>query len=109
MNQNSLSYPPELLDYIVKRTPSELIQVFGAVWNARNEGGITWTDLTKKFSDRYLVEKALLLFECTGFVYCEPSANDRRQKKYFTNDVLGLQLAKYLKNNPTNNHTKTEE
>jgi len=102
MTQNPLLYPPELLDYIVKKIPPEMIQVFITIWNAnKNSGGITWTSLTKEISDRYLVEKALLLFETNGFVYSETSSTDRRQKHYYANGEMGIQLAKHIKNNPT--------
>ncbi|MFX3639833.1 MAG: hypothetical protein ACE3L7_14455 [Candidatus Pristimantibacillus sp.] len=93
---NQITYPEEILEFIVKRIPTELTKVFVEIWNNRNNGGITWTSLVKNIGDRYLVEKALLLFETNGFVIVESSTVDRRQKNYQPHEVRGLQLAKYL-------------
>ncbi|MEB9896709.1 hypothetical protein P4K96_25110 [Bacillus cereus] len=96
MEGNEVAYPDELLDFIVRRIPLELTEVFKVIWNSRINGGITWTNLVQQNGDRYLVEKALLLFETNGFVNVEASTVDRRQKNYFPAPVRGLQLARYL-------------
>lgn len=96
---NQVAYPSELLDFIVKRIPAEMKSVFVEIWNYRTDGGITWTNLVKKIGDRYLVEKALLLFETNGFVNVESSTADKRQKNYLPDEVRGKQLARYIRDN----------
>ncbi|MCM3130517.1 hypothetical protein PUW24_00950 (plasmid) [Paenibacillus urinalis] len=92
-----VEYPPEVLDFIARRIPQEMISVFAEIWNHRSEGGVTWTLLVSKIGDRYLVEKALLLLETNGFVNVDPSPLDRRQKKYIPDEIRGKQLALYLR------------
>lgn len=95
---NDVSYPDDLLEFIAKRIPEEMAAVFAEVWNHKNDGGVTWTNLVSTIGDRYLVEKALLLLETNGFVNVETSPLDRRQKKYLPDDVRGRQLARTLRN-----------
>jgi hypothetical protein len=93
------TYPDELLALVAKRIPEEMISVFGEIWNHWNdhETGITWTSLVQIIEDRYIVEKALLLLETTGFVSVESSPLDRRSKRYLPDPTRGIQLAKFIR------------
>ncbi|MFE5324717.1 hypothetical protein ACFQ88_39370 [Paenibacillus sp. NPDC056579] len=96
MDENQVLYTDELLAFIVKRIPAEMINVFAEIWNNKNVG-VTWTNLVNTIGDRYLVEKALLLFETNGFVQVELSTADKRQKIYLPDKIRGKQMAKYIR------------
>jgi hypothetical protein len=94
----NLEYPTDVVAFLGKRIPKEMIDVFTLIWNKRREGGINWTELTKSVGDRYKVEKALLVLETLGFVSVASSIN-KREKKYVPDGVRGTQLAEYIRDN----------
>lgn len=63
---------------------------------------MTWTELVKKLKKRYMVEKALLLFETTGFINAKESISNKNEKRYIPDNVRGKQLAYYLSKNRLN-------
>ncbi|GGG18695.1 hypothetical protein [Paenibacillus abyssi] len=94
-SDKNLEFPNEVVDFLGKRIPKEMIDVFTVIWNYRKDG-INWTELTKTVGDRYKVEKALLVLETIGFVSVESTIN-KREKKYIPDETRGLQLAKFIR------------
>lgn len=97
MDYESLEFPPAILDFLGKRIPREMLEVYRVIWNHRHDG-INWTDLVKAVGDRYKVEKALLILETVGFVSVGTTIN-KREKKYVPHELRGIQLAEYIRDN----------
>ncbi|KJD38085.1 hypothetical protein QD46_21450 [Paenibacillus polymyxa] len=73
-------YPADLLELVSSRFSHDMLAVFSEIWN-RKETGIMWSELLKSH-DRYIMEKALLVFEITGFVEVDIDNRDKRKKIY---------------------------
>lgn len=91
---NEVLYPEDLLELVSSRFSHDMLAVFSEIWN-RKETGIMWTELLQSH-ERYIMEKALLIFEITGFVEVDIDNRDKRKKRYIPDRTRGPQLAEFI-------------